>query len=259
MSDEHKRQAEYHARAIDQGGLTPRSEVTTAGRTRVDVVAYGGPTGPVGFEIQRSALTRAAALDRTARSVAGGLAAVAWFTDRDARPVWTGHVPGYRSVVRGLWASLPLPGTVTAAGVQDIGWERTWRGWELVLRPHPMLVDDLVTGLAEGTVRPYLHGRYVRLMPATSAAACGIEPWAPGVPRGRPHASAPVECNRPPAIVSDSSDPNAYRNGGTGGIHGVDPQTPFWCEVCGGRHPIIEHRDCARRMALADGGPQGCP
>lgn len=51
-------------------------EVTTTGRTRVDVVIDGS----VGIEVQRSALSKAAALDRTARSVAAGLRSVTWFT-----------------------------------------------------------------------------------------------------------------------------------------------------------------------------------
>jgi hypothetical protein len=54
MSDEHKREAEYHARAAERVGHVADLEVVTAGHTRVDVVV----DGRVGFEIQRSALRR---------------------------------------------------------------------------------------------------------------------------------------------------------------------------------------------------------
>ena len=71
--------------------------------------------------MQRSALSKAAAVDRTARSVAAGLGAVAWFTDRTTSPQWVGHVPGYRTTVpAAAWQALPLPGTVTAAGLQAV-------------------------------------------------------------------------------------------------------------------------------------------
>ena len=93
MSDEHKRQAEYHAVAAERAGHAADLEVTTTGHTRVDVVVDGA----YGFEIQRSALSKASAIDRTARSVAAGLAGVAWFTDAPGSPPWTGHVPGYRT------------------------------------------------------------------------------------------------------------------------------------------------------------------
>jgi hypothetical protein len=55
MSDEHKREAEYHARAAERAGHVADFEVVTAGHTRVDVVV----NGRVGFEIQRSALSTA--------------------------------------------------------------------------------------------------------------------------------------------------------------------------------------------------------
>ena len=66
---EHKRQAEYHASAAQQCGYTASLEVPTTGHTRVDVVV----DGRIGFEIQRSALEEASAIDRTARSISAGL------------------------------------------------------------------------------------------------------------------------------------------------------------------------------------------
>jgi hypothetical protein len=180
MSDEHKREAEYHARAAERAGHVADFEVVTAGHTRVDVVV----DGRVGFEIQRSAISKAAAVDRTARSVRAGLGTVAWFTDRSTSPPWNGHVPGYRTIVPvSAWQALPLPGTVTAAGLQAveavrcgtrgpcphrrrscnlfIPWRVAWIG---------LHVDDVVTGLAENRIRPVRVDKYVQLMSTGSIA-----------------------------------------------------------------------------------------
>jgi hypothetical protein len=140
--------------------------------------------GRVGFEIQRSAISKAAAVDRTARSVRAGLGTVAWFTDRSTSPPWNGHVPGYRTIVPvSAWQALPLPGTVTAAGLQAveavrcgtrgpcphrrrscnlfIPWRVAWIG---------LHVDDVVTGLAENRIRPVRVDKYVQLMSTGSIA-----------------------------------------------------------------------------------------
>jgi hypothetical protein len=238
MSNEHKREAEYHARAAARGGHVADFEVTTTGNTRVDVVV----DGRVGFEIQRSALSKAAAMDRTARSVQAGLGTVAWFTDRSAAsasPLWTGHVPGYRTVAHvDGWQRMPSPGTVRAGGLQVveavrcgtrgpclhrkascnrfIPWLDAWTG---------LHVDDVVTGLAESAIRPVRIGKFVRLLSADSVALyeelAGMRLlYDAGNPKGPALApSARQECARP-----------------------ADP--PFWCEICGRTHPIREHRLC---------------
>ena len=203
MSDEHKREAEYHARAAEHAGYAADLEVATTGNTRVDVVV----DGDVGFEIQRSALTRAAAVDRTARSVKAGLRTVAWFTDRTTSPPWAGHVPGYRTVVpASAWQALPLPGTVGAAGLQVIETER--RGTRHVPRLAAwtgLHVDDVVTGLAEGVIRPVRLGKFVRLMSADSVTLyeelTGVHlQYDAGKPKSRAlPPSAPQECDRAPA------------------------------------------------------------
>jgi hypothetical protein len=214
MSDEHKRQAEYHAVAATRAGHTADLEVTTTGHTRVDVVV----DGRYGIEVQRSALSKAAAVDRTARSVAAGLDVVTWFTGTPGSPPWAGHVPGYRTAARADgWAALPLPGSVTAAGLQVIEAARCGIDGPC---PHPrracggftprlaawrgVHVDDVVTGLAEGTIRPVLYGRYVRLMPATSITLLGEltgtppPAYDPGEPRARAlRPAARAECARP--------------------------------------------------------------
>lgn len=117
MSDEHKRQAEYHALAAEHAGHRAQLEVSTTGRTRVDVVINGS----VGIEVQWSALTRAAARDRTARSISAGLRSVTWFTARTEDPLWSGHVPGYRTTARpDLWKHLPEPRSAYSAGLRII-------------------------------------------------------------------------------------------------------------------------------------------
>ena len=216
MSDEHKRQAEYHAVAAERAGHAADLEVTTTGRTRVDVVV----DGRFGIEVQRSALSKSAAADRTARSVAAGLAVVAWFTGTPGSPLWSGHVPGYRTAARADgWTALPLPGSVTAAGLQVFEALRCGAAAPCFHRPGmcpgyvPQLaawcgihVDDVVTGLAEETIRPVVYAAYVRLMPAASIALyeelTGIPlPAYDAVrPRARQLRPAPrAECDRAPA------------------------------------------------------------
>jgi hypothetical protein len=248
MSDEHKRQAEYHAVAATRAGHCADLEVTTSGRTRVDVVV----DGRYGFEIQRSALSRAAAVDRTARSVTAGLDTVAWFTGAPGSPPWSGHVPGYRAAARADgWTALPLPGSVTAAGLQMFEAARCGAGTMCPPactraarsgcgRHVPQLapwrgvrVDDVVTGIAQGTISPVLYQGHVRLMPA---ASIGLFEELTGVPlrvsydAGQPRTQAlrpapRTECDREPATLAD---------------------TRFWCETCGRTHPLREHRHCRR-------------
>ena len=213
LSDEHKRQAEYHALAAQRAGHAADLEVTTTGHTRVDVVV----DDRIGFEVQRSALSKAAAVDRTARSVAAGLVTVAWFTDRTTSPQWNGHVPGYRTIVpAATWQALPLPGTVTAAGLQvveavrcgiralcphrrrpcnlTIPWLVAWNG---------LHIDDVVTGLAENRIRPVRVDKYVRLMSTDSIALyeelTGVRlGYAPGPLKAALPPSDRVECALPP-------------------------------------------------------------
>jgi hypothetical protein len=214
MSDEHKREAEYHARAAERAGHVADFEVVTTGHTRVDVVV----DGRVGFEIQRSALGRAAAVDRTARSVQAGLGTVAWFTDRSTSPAWTGHVPAYRTLVPvSAWQALPLPGTVIAAGLQVVEAVRCGTRGPCLHRQRDcarfvpavgawggLHVDDVVIGLAEDAIKPVRIGKYVRLMSTGSVAlyeeltGCSLR-YDVQRPRGQALApSARQECDRPP-------------------------------------------------------------
>ncbi len=213
MSDEHKREAEYHARAAERAGHVADFEVVTAGHTRVDVVV----DGRVGFEIQRAAISKTAAVDRTARSVKAGLDAVAWFTDQSTSPPWNGHVPGYRTLVpASAWQALPLPGTVGAAGLwaveavrcgtrrpcphrqrscnRFVPWLGAWVG---------LHVDDVVTGMAEGAIKPVRIGKNVQLMSTDSIALYeelnGVRlSYDPGPFKAALPPSGRVECALPP-------------------------------------------------------------
>lgn len=214
MSDEHKRQAEYHALAAERAGHSADFEVTTGTRTRVDVVI----DSRIGIEVQRSAITKAAAAGRTARSVAAGLETVAWFTDRTSSPQWIGHVPGYRATVTAAaWMTLPPLGTVTVAGpriaeavqcgtrgpcphrqkpcTRWVPWFDAWTG---------LLADDVVTGLAEGTIRPVILGKNVLLTNNRTIALYAeltgrkLAPYDPGQPKPRiPGPSPEQQCDRP--------------------------------------------------------------
>jgi hypothetical protein len=214
LSDGHKWLAEYHAGAAERAGHVADLEVVTTGNTRVDVVV----DGRVGFEIQRSALSKAAAVDRTARSVKAGLGTVAWFTDRSTSPTWVGHVPGYRTgVLVSAWQGLPLPGSVTAAGLQVIEAERCGTRGPCLHRRRPcsryvprlaawtgLHVDDVVPGLAEDAILPVRLGKFVRLMSADSVTLyeelTGVRlQYDAGHPKGRKlAASTRQECDRPP-------------------------------------------------------------
>ena len=222
MSDEHKREAEYHARAAERGGHVADFEVVTTGNTRVDVVV----DGRVGFEIQRSALGKAAAVDRTARSVQAGLATVAWFTDKTTSPSWTGHVPGYRTVahVNG-WQALPAPGSVRAGGLQVVEAVRCGTRGPCLHRRRPcsqfipwldawlgVHVDDVVTGLAENAIKPVRIGKFVRLLAADSVALyeeltgrrLGYDP---GQPKSQLTPSARQDCGRTPVQSAKPAPP----------------------------------------------------
>jgi len=116
MSDEHKRQAEYWVRAAEDAGLRAETEHTLPSRTRPDVLIYGPIT--TGVEVQRSDLSRAAAIDRTKRAALSDVSDI-WSTDREKEPYWLHHVPTV-SQRPDSWQYLPPKRSVLANGVRQI-------------------------------------------------------------------------------------------------------------------------------------------
>ena len=90
MSDEHKRQTEYWARAAQDGGYRVELERNLRTGTRPDALIHG----PVvtGVEVQRSAMTAASAVIRTRKASLAGVADI-WFTGRGSEPSWAWRVP----------------------------------------------------------------------------------------------------------------------------------------------------------------------
>jgi len=210
MSDEHKRMAEYHVLAAQAQGLDADMEVTTSGRTRVDVVI----DGRIGIEVQRSALTAKAAVDRTARSMSAGLESVAWCGLTRAQ--WTGKVPGYQWLdVDRVLREMPGPRSVRSRGLATFRAERGPRGrWVPVLEPLTALVDYAVAHMADGTIRPVVHGKYVRLVKADGIAlyeemtGVRLQPYNPGRPVTRALApTAEALCVRPSITIAHSIAP----------------------------------------------------
>jgi hypothetical protein len=204
MSDEHKRMAEYHVAAAKAEGFNADMEVVTTGRTRVDVVV----DGRIGIEVQRSALTARAAMDRTARSVGAGLETVAWCGI--ANPAWTGRVPGYQWLdVDRVLREMPRARSVRSRGLVTFRPERSPYGrWEPKLEAVTVLVDDAVARMAAGTIRPVVHGGYVRLVNDDGMrlyeemTGRPLPAYDPGKPPVRMLASAPeVPCERPRAAA----------------------------------------------------------
>jgi len=213
MSDEHKRQQEYHVRAARAQGLDADAEVTTTGRTRVDVVVRDGPGTAVGIEVQRSHVSITEARGRTARSVASGLKLVAWASDApdSSNPLWIGRVPWYRIPdQREFWQAVPDIRSIRAYGILDIDAERSYRGWQPMARLLRPLVDFVIASLVDGSVKPVLpDGKNVRLVTASGIARWQeitgrvMPAWNPDRPPPRTVAPAvEAACDRPMRIAS---------------------------------------------------------
>lgn len=120
MSDEHKRQVEYVVRAASTAGHPVETEVSLGTGVRPDIVIHG--EYDVAIEVQRSHLTKRAALTRTAKAIDGGLAASTWISDREHsanRPDWFWAVPSV-GINKDLWTAIPPRGAVTAFGLREI-------------------------------------------------------------------------------------------------------------------------------------------
>lgn len=185
MSDEHKRQTEYVVRAAEDAGFRAGTEVSLPTRVRPDAVVYG--PRDVGIEIQRSHLTRPAAVGRTRKAVNAGLATSVWFSDRDPSkpPRWFWYVPSIGMNVL-PWDVVPPKGSATVAtGLRTIRPLRCTfgnvgncpeTGGRPCGRVHPkdeplggMTVDDIAASVPAGEIVPlrYIDDR-VLLVPENS-------------------------------------------------------------------------------------------
>jgi hypothetical protein len=119
MSDEHRRKTEYIVRAATDAGLRADFEVRLpAGRVRPDAVIYGAVA--VAAEVQRSDLTARAAVSRTKKAQAGGMATSLWFHDRELEPLWFFKVPSI-GMNKLPWDVMPAKRSATVTtGVREI-------------------------------------------------------------------------------------------------------------------------------------------
>jgi hypothetical protein len=116
MSDEHKRQTEYWARAGEDAGWTVDLEYSLPTGTRPDAVIHG----PVetGVEVQLYDLSARAATRRSGKALAAGVVDL-WFSNRTPAPKWTDHVPSVRELSL-PWDVVPPRRSATAAGLRVI-------------------------------------------------------------------------------------------------------------------------------------------
>jgi len=121
MSDEHKRQAEYWARAAQDAGYEVETEWRLRTGTSPDVFIRG--PNLTGVEVQRSLIKPATAVDRTRKAEAAGVRDI-WFTDNNIRPKWFDRVPSVgQNIIPGYdpWRhGTPPRRSVTATNLRRI-------------------------------------------------------------------------------------------------------------------------------------------
>jgi hypothetical protein len=216
MSDQHRRQAEYTARAAADHGLDAEVEKPTGAGTRVDVAVIGD--SQVGFEIQRSTLSRANAKSRAVKSFNAGWP-TAWVHDTERDPDWAGHVPTARLTVRSGWAE-EMPPRNTA----NVIIRRFWRerdtdsktGWRIEHGPTTVVLDELSYLMPAGEIVPVSVGSPRIVLLAHKGAtdiidSCtypGASQWQPSTdtPRSREEAQTVTRpCAQHPVFGEDSA------------------------------------------------------
>jgi hypothetical protein len=174
MSDEHKRQADYWARAGVDAGWPVEMERALPTGTRPDVLIHG----PVdtGIEVQRYAMTVPAAVRRSHKAQLGNVLDV-WFTNRTPAPKWTYKVP---SVMENSlpWDVVPRRRTALATGLRSITPVRCSvenfprcpeTGGRQCEKDHPadepwrgLLIDDVAAQVPAGEIVPMRFRRNSR-------------------------------------------------------------------------------------------------
>jgi len=271
MSDEHKRQTEYWARAAKDAGWQVDLEHSLSTGTRPDALIHG----PVmtGVEVQRYAMTASSAVTRTAKAASANVTDV-WYSGQSGSPHWAWRVPTVlprelgidRPIDTEMWATMPPRRAVTAAGLRvlrtvkcSVGnidrcpYGRNWCGRHHP-RPEPwggLTVDDVAAKMPAGEIVPLRFWGVTMLGSRRRDAVFLVSTrdfaqyeemtgWSGSV------SYLPGDEDRPPRTLNGAAEcrnvqPPAQRETGIGGI---DQQTPFWCDTCELPHPIIEHREC---------------
>lgn len=187
MSQEHRLQVEYIARAVTKDGLPAEAEVVLPNKVRPDLVV----NGTTAFEVQRSHLSVASAKNRTTKAIRGGMDVSLWISDKgaDAAPAWLGRVPSVR-VHAAQWKRLPAINAATVEsglsrfepercrGDHDarcIMDDRSCSGWRL--RREPMLgvtLDRFSVGLAVGLYVPAEVAGATHMVESSQATELGL-------------------------------------------------------------------------------------
>jgi hypothetical protein len=180
MSDEHKRQREYWARAAENAGWRVDLEYALPSGPRPDAVIHG--TVLAGVEVRRSAMTATAAIARTKKAAAAGVSDV-WFAGSDIHmtagkisPPWAYRVPSVGALDLG-WDVLPPRGSATATGLRlirakqctrrnfpncpDTG-RRVCGGWHGIPEPLDRSVDEVAAQFPAGELVPLRVRRKAR-------------------------------------------------------------------------------------------------
>lgn len=183
MTDEHKRQTEYWARAAEEAGWNVDLEYTLNTGTRPDALITGGSV-QVGVEVQWSQISTIRAVNRTRKALAAGVLDV-WFAGSDIHwvagkptPPWAHRVPTAGSTPR-PWSRLPPPRAAAATGLREIVARRcavgnfkvcpvTGRG-RFCGKHHPadmpwldVTVDDVAAMMPAGEIAPIRYRRDTR-------------------------------------------------------------------------------------------------
>ena len=186
MSDQHKYQTEYWARAAEDAGWRVDLEQSLRTGVRPDALIYGQVL--TGVEVQRSALTQARAVTRTQKAFMDGVTDV-WFTDRKPEPAWAWRVPtvGENHL---QWDRLPKRRSAYATGLRlirparctELNFDRCPGGGRQCGKPHPLpepwhglWVDDVAARFPAGEIVPLRFWRNKRhndvfLVPPASLA-----------------------------------------------------------------------------------------
>jgi hypothetical protein len=273
MSDEHKRQTEYWARAAQDAGWRVELEHALATGTRPDALIHGPVMTSIEAVVGDDRLARGRPdregcqcgrhrrlVQRSVRAPEVGLAGA------DGTAPGAGHRrrPGRLHNVadaaaparrRRRRASRAADAQVHAGELRPLPVRPQ------LVRPLPpaagpvggLTVDDVAARLPAGELRPLrfwgitmLAGSRHRdavflVSPADFDLYEELTGWPGSV------SFEPGDEDRPPREPSGAVD---CRNGQPArqlesrGIRGIDPQTRMYCDSCGSMHPIIEHRAC---------------